>query len=376
MDLKRVLKNNRLLPVTIVIIIFISIIISNPVLSTSSPDAYNVTSKPEVLPYPYSRGSAVWVPEQEAVYIFGGRNKTAMLDRIMKYTPNDDKLTILDTRLPTVLMGSTSVYNGQYVYTFGGKDYDDFYNTILRFDPETETLINMSARLPNPTVGASAVWTGESIFFFGGSWGGVLPHKFDTILRFDPELDNITVMDSTLTYGRSGLAATWDGEFIYVVGGSDGKLYSNEVFKYDPKTDDITALPGKLPTGRVHIQAEYHKGSIYIFGGRGTPTEIYDHIIKYDLETNEVDILDETLPNPSELRMHAFDGKNIYIIGGFAGATDLQQFVVFDPDAEEPETSVLICPPDDSQLVSVVFTVVIIIVFIILLKRFSKSRRE
>jgi kelch-like protein 2/3 len=376
MGLKNILKVHYFLHMIFIFFILISIISTYPVIGDNSTEEFKVTAKPEVLPYPYSRGSAVWVPEQEAIYIFGGRNKTEMLDGIMKYAPNNDELTFLETRLPTVLMGSTSVYDGQYIYIFGGKDYDGFYDTIQRFDPETELLVNMTARLPNPTVGAAAVWTGQYIYFFGGSWGGVLPHKFDSILRYDPELDNITIMNSTLTYGRSGLAATWDGEFIYVVGGSDGKQYSNEVFKYNPDTDSLTPLPGKLPTGRVHIQAEFHKGSIYIFGGRNGPTEFYDQILEYDLKTNEIEILDESLPKPSELRMHAYDGEKIYIIGGFSGATDLQQFAVFDPDADESESSILICPPDDSQQVMVVFTVVIIIVFIIILKRFSRARRE
>jgi N-acetylneuraminic acid mutarotase len=173
----------------------------------------DVESKPELetssdtLPYPLSRGSAVWIEEQQSIYIFGGRNETEILDSIMKYSPKNDKLEILKTRLPTVLMGSTAVFNGKYVYIFGGKDYDDFYDTILRFDPKTEKITNMTAHLPNPTVGAAAVWTGEYIYFFGGSWGATIPEKYDSILKYDPINDNITIMNSRLTFGRSGLAA-------------------------------------------------------------------------------------------------------------------------------------------------------------------------
>ena len=134
-------------------------------------------------------------------------------------------------------MGTTSIFDGKHIYIFGGRDFDDFYDSILRFDPKTEEITTMKAKLPEPTVGAAAVWTGEYIYFFGGSWGGILPKKYDRILRYDPEKDNITTMNSTLTYGRSGLAATFDGESIYVIGGSDGKQFSRDVFKYFPKNN-------------------------------------------------------------------------------------------------------------------------------------------
>ena len=296
----------------------------------------------------------------------------------MKYTPSNGEITILETRLPTVLMGSTAINDGNHIYIFGGKDYDDFYDTILCFDPETETLTNMTAKLPNPTVGAAAVWTGKFIYFFGGSWGGILPHKFDTILKYDPVKDNLTVMNTTLTYGRSGLAATWDGEYVYIIGGSDGKQYSNEVFKYNPMNDTLITLTGKLITGRTHIKAQYHNGSIYIFGGKSAPTIFYDQIMEYDLKTNTVKTIEQKLPNPSEIRMHAYDGENIYIIGGFAGAADLQQFAIFHPDttATETETSSLICPPDDSSQNSIVFIAIAIIIIILVLRRHYKKRRN
>ncbi len=351
--------------------------ISSPVTAAKESKLdYNVDSTDKLLPYPFSRGSAVWVPEQKAIYIFGGRNETEMLDTIMKYTSGDDKLIILDTKLPTVLMGSTAVYNGQFIFIFGGKDYDDFYDTIQRFDPKTQTITNMTARLPNPTVGAAAIWTGKYIYFFGGSWGGMLPNKFDSILRYDPIRDNITVMNSTLTYGRSGLAAAWDGQFIYIIGGSDGKLYSDEVFRYSPENDNLTLLPGKLPSGRLHIQAEYHEGCIYIFGGCGAPTLFYDQILKYDLERNNVEILDVKLPNRSELRMHAYDGENIYIIGGFAGAKDLNQFVKFNSTPKTTETSTAICPPQNPvESIVLIFVILIFIIIVTIINNYRKNRK-
>jgi N-acetylneuraminic acid mutarotase len=327
----------------------------------------------EILPYPISRGSAVWVEEQNAIYIFGGRNETDMLDSIMKYTPSNKKITFLDTKLPTVLMGSTAVYDGNYIYIFGGKDYDDFYDTIQRFDPKTEKLQNMSAHLPNPTVGAAAVWTGDHIYFFGGCWGGLVPHKFDSILRYDPTRDNLTIMNSKLTFGRSGLAATWDGGHIYIIGGSDGKLYSDEVFKYSPDNDTLVTLPGKLPTGRLHIQAEYYDGAIYIFGGRGTPTKVYNQILKYDLVTDEVEVLDEKLSSPSELRMHAYDNKNIYIIGGFSGPNDINQFTIFTPGDTDNEI-LAICPPvNNYEPILIIF---LILFFIIAITLYNKYRNK
>jgi N-acetylneuraminic acid mutarotase len=362
---------------SIIFIILFSLICSfilaatSAVADTDSEITYKVDTREDVLPYPYSRGSAVYLPEVASIYIFGGRNETDMLDRIMKYTPSTDQLEILDTRLPTVLMGSTAVYADNYVYIFGGKDYDDFHTSILRFDPKNESIMNMTAHLPKPTVGAAAVFDGEHIYFFGGSWGGIEPQKFDSILRYDPDRDNITIMNSKLTFGRSGLAATFDGENIYVLGGSDGKQYSDEVFVYYPSNDTLIALPGKLPTGRNHIQAEYHDGAIYVFGGRGSPTLIYDQIVRYDIQDHNAEILNEKLPRASEFRMHAYDGENIYIIGGFSAPKDFNQFTVFSMTQQKPTStnSGAYCPPDDPWITLIIISVILIFVVIIRLTR-------
>lgn len=333
---------------------------------------YVVESSDDILPYPYSRGSAVWV--EDSIYIFGGRNETDMLDRIMKYIPSTNELAILDTKLSIVLMGSTAVYNGKYVYIFGGKDYDKFYDSILRFDPKTESIVNMSARLPNPTVGAAAVWDGNFIYFFGGSWGGILPRKFDTILRYDTERDNITIMNSSLPYGRSGLAATVHEKDIYVIGGSDGRNYSAEIFKYLQDDDKLIFLPAELPSGRKHIQAEFHNGSIYIFGGRGAPTVVYDQIVKFDIKTNEVEILEDKLPRPSEFRMHAYDGESIYIIGGFSGQKDINQFTIFHPELVETSNPKSYCSPEDRD--SQVWVILLILAFVIIITLLMNYRKK
>jgi len=341
---------------------------------TSGPEVILKNSS-EILPYPFSRGSAVWVEEQDCVYIFGGRNETEILDRIMKYTPSTGNLEILDTHLPTVLMGSTAVYDGKFVYIFGGKDFDDFYDTILKFDPLTGTVTNMTAKLPNPTVGGAAVWTGRYIYFFGGCWGGILHQKFDTVLRYDPTKDNITLLNSTLPYGRSGLAATWDGQYIYVIGGSDGKQFSDEVYKYSPYNDTLTTLPGKLPIGRTHIQAIYHNGSIFIFGGCSAPTELLDQVVKYDLGTNEVTVLEVKLAMTSEFRMHAYDGENIYIIGGFDGPKNINQFITFVPESDSQLEPGPICPQENEyESIGFILLIVGFVIVIVLYNKYKKKK--
>ena len=297
-------------------------------------DCFELNTEADILPYPFSRGSAVWVEDQQSIYIFAGRNETEILDKIMRYTPSKDKLTFLNTRLPNTLMGITAVYDNEYVYIFGGKDYDTFYSSILRFDPKSETISNMTALLPEPMVGSAAVWTGEYIYFFGGSFGGndTTGHmKFDSILRYNTTADKIKIMNATLPYDRSGLAATWDGESenIYIVGGSDGKQFSDEIYKYSPESDKLTTLPGKLPTGRTHIQAQYHDGKLFIFGGRKNHTALLDDVVTYEIATDKVEIMDKKLTTPSELRMHAYDGENIYVIGGFNGPKNFNQFMTF-----------------------------------------------
>ncbi len=366
MRVKSVLKYSFILMIILMFYLSIFSISYFSAQSNNANQVHKLETRVDVLPYPLSRGAAVWV--DDSIYIFGGRNETDMLDRIMKYTPSNNQLGILDTHLPTVLMGSTAVYDGEYIYILGGKDYDKFYQSILRFDPKTNIIKNMTSLLPKPTVGAAAVWTGEYIYFFGGCWGGIEPQKFDTIIKYDPTIGNITILGSKLPYGRSGLAATWDGEFIYLIGGSDGKQYSADVYRYSPKNDTLETLPGKLPTGRLHIQAEFHNGSLYIFGGRGAPTVLYDQIVRYDLDTDKVEILKPKLTNPTEFRMHTYDGKNIYLIGGFNSTKeDINQFIIFTPGAESTNGPRAYCPPDESQnYIGIILLILIFVVAIIL----------
>jgi len=334
--------------------------------NSDRPDnQFSLKTHYDILPYPLSRGSAVWVEGQESIYIFGGRNETDILGSIMKYTPATNDLVILNTVLPNVLMGTTAIYDGEHIYIFGGRDWQTFYDTILRFEPKTETITIMTAHLPKPAVGSAGIWTGGYIFLFGG---GAMQDKYDWILRYDPKIDNITIMNSNLTYGRTGLAATWDAqnETAYIIGGSDGSSYSREVFKYWPKNDTLVMLPGALPGGRLHIQAQYHDGAIYIFGGRGGPTLIYDQILIYNLITDKIRTLNLTLPNPCELRMHAYDGENIYIIGGFVGPDDINQFIIFSFKEEEANSTGLVCPEDNPYIPLVI--IVLILVFILIIK--------
>lgn len=363
-------ENSRTLVILFLTMQLFVIITIIPIIAGDAENSNKLEYRDDILPYPFSRGSAVWVEEQESIYIFGGRNETDILDRIMRYTPKIGQIEILETKLPDILMGTTAVYNGKYIFIFGGREWDIFNDTILRFDPITETIITMNTHLPKPTVGAAAVWTGEYIYIFGGGEG---PDKYDYILRYDPESDNIVIMNSTLTYGRTGLAAAWDGEFAYIAGGSDGRQYSAEVFKYSPTNDSIISLP-ELPTKRTHIQVEYHNGSLYIFGGRTGQTELTNEITKYDLETGKAQTLDVKLHVPTELRMHAYDGENIYIIGGFEGPKNFNQFIIFIPEFDPPRTAGPTCPPDNPYLT--IYALLIILAIIIIVTLVQNYRKK
>jgi hypothetical protein len=139
----------------------------------------------------------------------------------------------------------------------------------------------MSATLPSGRYGTSAVWDGTNAYIFGGSDGS---NRLNEIVRYNPSLDQVTLMSAVLPSGNSGASAIWNGTYAYIFGGYDGTIWLNQIVKYSPTLGTVESMSETLPSGRSLTSAIWNGTYAYIFGG-GTQTIFSNQILRYGPNT-------------------------------------------------------------------------------------------
>ena len=140
----------------------------------------------------------------------------------------------------------------------------------------------LDAPMPSQRVGHFSVFNDEKAFIgYGLSLSG-------EILSDVWELDlatrvwrKIEVTGDTIS-GRSGAAATIDGDFIYVFGGVREKEYCGDLHSINWKTGAVRMLPasGCVPAARSTAILQYYEGELVLWGGFNgewpTTLSVYD----------------------------------------------------------------------------------------------------
>lgn len=289
-------------------------------------DAREVSVMPALLPTGLAGISAVWDGRERpnagcpegCFYVFGGecssdRDDGCLLyyDRIMRYDPAGQAVTLMNARLPTGRAYTSAVWDGNDAYIFGGvqRTRPYFLTEILRYNPDTDAITTMEGRLPVRTAGSSAVWTGTHAYVLGGYQGNVLVGStdgtpvaedqarvclstsvppwpaptwprptcpwFNDVLRYDPGSDTVTRMRAPV--GRAYGAAVWDGRNAVYFGGVDHEWRQrSEILLYDPQADRTTVMRARLPDrtfkypngeGRCCMSAVWNGREFTLFGG-------------------------------------------------------------------------------------------------------------
>jgi N-acetylneuraminic acid mutarotase len=194
------------------------------------------------------------------------------------------------------------------------------------------------AELPTPRSGAAAFWDGEYAYVIGGSDSEADEH-WDDILRYDPVTNAFTRMDARLPEPLGAMRVVWNGEYAFLFGGRNPEIQEtrDHILRYDPREDALVMLDARLPTPRTGMAVFATDEHIYLLGGvRGHHEEWLDEIVRFTPETEAVDVMAATLP--SERRnMHAgFDGEFGYVFGGWLSPRGMTSEIVrYDPVADE-----------------------------------------
>jgi len=177
----------------------------------------------------------------------------------------------------------------------------------------------------------AAVYDGNFFYIMGGNTGGFTPAGFvDSIYRYDSSNATITLANARLPQPiASRIGGIYCNQRILFLGGWGAGGKSNQVCEYIPEADTLRVLGATLPVPQDGGALVCAGKDVYLFGGESTET--LDTIIKFDTETDAISVLSVTLPQP--LRGHAavFINGSAYILGGTTPSGLSNQIIRFTP---------------------------------------------
>jgi hypothetical protein len=196
---------------------------------------------------PSPRHEAAVFSDGQVVYAAGGlTDGSEILTQIVRYSPAEDAVTVLNEALPIAIYAAGVAWTGSAAYFFGGLGNESVLNQIVCYVPGSAPRL-VSARLPFATYNAAAVWTGTVIYVIGGQQAGALSQ----ILSYNPTTDTLTKLTSTLLVGVEAPAVFWDGKLVWILGGKvstgNGLGAPTDVIQTFDPSSGVVKFAGYLP---------------------------------------------------------------------------------------------------------------------------------
>jgi N-acetylneuraminic acid mutarotase len=234
------------------------------------------------LPVSRTETAAVYDSERKQAYIFGGRSPDGTPQYsvdVLRFDPATERLFDTSSTLPSARAGSSAVYvpGNDRVYLFGGVGQAGCTDQILVYDPQQDRLTPLSSQLPTAAAHAAAVYDAltNQIFLFGG-WNPQLSGEYlDQIVAFDVETEAAVLLPGKLPFIRSKAAAfaVPDEGVAFVLGGTYGPgRHLGDVVRFDALAGTVTSVEGaRLAIPRSGEAAIYVADEVtaYLFGGVG-----------------------------------------------------------------------------------------------------------
>ena len=219
-------------------------------------------------------------------------------------------------------LSSYSLSEKQRRYTYSKEDFEKpisppvpknfsrkFLSSLVWVDNANECILSYcipsgeisNVFLPNQDQkSAGGVWclTNEDLLIVTG---GNSPATRRQTLTIDP-LTGRTFVGNLMHVGRYHHAAVFVGQFLYVMGGSNG-VPIKECEKYNISTNTWQKA-GNLNVAREYLAACMHRGRIYVAGGEGA-----DSIETYNTVSNKFSLLRVRLPGVSQTFMASVDDQ-------------------------------------------------------------------
>jgi len=275
------------------------------------------------LPSPRSALSCAFSLTADKIYCFGGNIGSGVdLDQILEYNHLNDSLIIKSSTLPISRHGLACVesFVNNKIYCFGGSlaGGSVFSNQILEYNPQLDTINIMSTTLPFGRYIHSCAESSitNKIYCFGGYTGGV--GAVNQIIEYNPANNSLAIKNAVLPTPRWGLSCAESSitNKIYCFAGDNS---GGQITEYNPVNDTIIIKSSVISPSRHGLSCKESFNNIYCFGGYSPP--LLDEILEYDPVNDTLNIRPIVLPSARLFLSCESASFGIYCFGGQISST-------------------------------------------------------
>lgn len=219
------------------------------------------------------------------------------------------------------------------IYLFGGKDREGLsYDEVYRIDLQGVRLEEV-AELPTPRFGTGIVALNQFVYILGGFDGR---RCYDDILVFDTRTSRVRKLADLPGPRAFGAIAVTSGRIFYL-GGWDGSKPVADILEIDPTTGESILL-SRLPTPREFTSAASYDGKIYLIGGSDDRGTYLADVLEIDPDTGAI-LRQTDLPSRRTRSSTVPVDTGVYILGGWFGRK-IDEVLFLDPAGGELQLQV------------------------------------
>ena len=218
------------------------------------PVAYRWTTLPNV-PVAVSLARAVYAANTNSVYVFGGRDVSAVLDTVQIYN-----IATNTWSMGAPMPGGRSCVNAVYysvngkIYVIGGIDNNAFLtNQTWEYDPVANTWDTSRATIPMGMARSGTSIVGQYIYLagnVGNGTGSSAHYRYDIV-------GNSWAPMAPVPISIWEAAAAGVGQYTYLIGGSGASgIYYDTTYIYDTVSDTWTSGP------HTQVKHGYAQGTV------------------------------------------------------------------------------------------------------------------
>ncbi|MCG7533198.1 hypothetical protein MHM98_17860 [Psychrobium sp. MM17-31] len=252
--------------------------------STPKQHRETIVTTPNKLELNGRRYAHAMVNDGEKLYVIGGASGNRLLSSIEIIDPKTNKSTKL-TQKVIARRYFSAVWDGkESIYILGGiSTHGDKYQhekTVEVFNTRTHQVTQVK-KLPAPTRTNTAVYKDGKIFVFGGSFPRAGTTKYQRLVSVYDIASNKWMRGQDMPIAKASEAFV-KGDYVYLVGGYNGKQSLNTFERYNTKLNRWQTLPNMPYRISAHSLA-LSGDKLYVFGNYLDTTATYS----FDFKTKQ-----------------------------------------------------------------------------------------
>lgn len=231
-----------------------------------------------------ARYAHAMVNDGEKLYVIGGSHNSDFLSSIEIIDPATKKTLKLNGKIIPRRYFSAVWDGNESIYIVGGVslngDHYKYEKRVEVFNTKTHE-VTLVKNLPAPTRTNSAVLKDGKIFVFGGGYPRAKSMKYQPTVAVYDLIKDTWQRGQDMPTAKATEAFVKD-DYIYVVGGYNGKQSLNTFERYDPtlnRWQSLPAIPYRLSAHSIALKGE----KLFVFGNYLDTSATYS----YDFKTQQ-----------------------------------------------------------------------------------------